>query len=83
MPDIHGAAKAFWFLVLDVQHRAHLVSIPGLEPAIVEAYVAGKLGVDEAETFLLSAAHEIRTEDLEIIYVNEVLIVVATTDGVL
>ncbi len=62
-------------VVLDIQYRAHFIAILCLESTIIKIDIAHHFGVDETQTFLLATAYEIRTEDLEIINIDQVLII--------
>ena len=78
-----GAAVAGRLLVFHVQNRRHLVAILGLEAAGRKLHVAGEVKVDEAESFLLSAAHEEGTVDLYVVDKDEVFVVVPASHVVL
>src|SRR6266487_928476 len=80
---ISGAAKAPWLFVLDVEHRAHLITILCLETPCIEIYVTNQFRIYKAQTFLLPVANKIRAKDLKIVYIDQVLIVAATANIVL
>ena len=69
--------------VFDVEHTAHLVAINGRESAVVEIDLASELRIDETQPLLLSAADKVGTKDLKIIHIDQVLIIVSTTDRIL
>src|SRR5690606_7128307 len=81
--DIGRTGNFFRSFIMDIQNRGHFVSVSGLKPSIRKLYIFGKLWINKAQAFLLSASDQIRTENFKIIYVNKVCIVTATSDRIL
>ncbi len=70
-------------LVGDVEHRRHLVAVPGLEAARREGQALDEVEVGEGQPFLLARADELGSVDLEAVDVHEVFVVVAAPHVVL
>ena len=68
---------------MDIEHAAHLIAVFGLEAAGIEIYIPGQFGIDETQSFLLAAAHEIGAENLKVVDVDQVLIVITAPHAVL
>src|SRR4030095_5393137 len=80
---ISRSSKSFGFFVLNIEHRAHLIAILGLETPVIKINVAHQFRVDETQTFLLPVADQVRTKDFKIVYIDQVFIIVATPNGIL
>src|SRR5689334_11984439 len=80
---ISRAAKFPGGVVLNIQHRTHFIAILCLEATIVKIDIADHLRINKTQSFLLTAPHQIRTEDLEIIYINQVFVIASATNIVL
>src|SRR4030095_14235004 len=80
---ISRSSKRLRFFVLNIEHRAHLIAILGLETSVIKIDVAHQFRVDETQTFLLTVADQVRTKDFEIVYIDQVFIIVATPNSVL
>ena len=72
-----------WPFVCDVECRAHLVAVFGLEAAGRESNLVYHIGVDDAQSLLLSAAYEERPEHLYIVDIHRVFVERSATDVVL
>src|SRR5579863_880063 len=81
--QVNGSAEAGRLAVLDVESGGHFIAVPGLESACVKADATGQLRVDETEPFLLGIVDEVGPKNLKIVYINEVLVVISTADGIL
>ena len=78
-----GSFETFDLLILNVKHAGHLLAVFCLETASRETYTLHKVGVDDAETFLLSGTDEQRTIDFDAIDIDGVFVERTTTDIVL
>lgn len=67
----------------DVESRRHLVAVLSLKATSGETDTLHHVGIDDRESFLLSAADEERAVDLHIVYIYRVLIKGTTTHIVL
>ena len=68
------AFKAGGAAVLDVEHAGHLVTVFRLETTTGEANLLDHIGVDDAETFLLSRADQQWSINLYIVDIYGVLV---------
>ena len=71
------------FAVGDVEHRRHLVAVFGLESAGREADGRDHVGVDDAQSLLLSTAHEEGSVNLHLVDIHRVLVKGSAPDIVL
>ena len=67
----------------DVESRRHLVAVLCLEATCGEVDTLHHVGVDDRESFLLSAAYKKGPEDLHIIYIYRILVKGSATNIVL
>ena len=77
------ALKCFWFLVGDIEHRRHFVAVFGVETTGGECHRAHHIGVDDAETLLLSRTHQLWAMHLYAVDIHAVLVVATATHHVL
>ena len=81
--ESYGALEGLRLAVGDVERRRHLVGVAGRKSSRRELDVAYHIGIDDAETLLLAAPHELWTVDLHSVDVDGILVKRSASDGIL
>ncbi len=75
--------KGLGHTVGDVEHRRHLVAILGRIAAGRKSDSSYKVRIDNTQSLLLARRHQLRTVNLDTVYIHGIFIIGAASNGIL